>query len=722
MVPEIKPQPFDIESHLHHITRRWGEIGQPVMVELVFLSAEDKAEVKHVARYRPDQIGQAAEDAAAMNALGINVYCAINPVDANNQPKAGHRASREHIVGAFYHWADADDAQAAENIRNFVGPKCTMHVLTGTQPCMRPHVYWELVEFTRNLPEWEARQKAIAATLGTDPKVTDAPRIMRLAGSINWPKPSKRAKGYIAEVTTLRVYDPLERPPVSAERMARAFVGVAAGAAAGGLQIDTGTGATAMDRALATAQIKAGENWRGNVMSLVASYIARGWTDDEILDRCEPFTLPGYTVADTREDVAGFIVWTRDQEARKGGKFAQSPVGAPGQFRDLTDSEKDAISPALFKPWKWKDLSRIPAPAFVYSDFYARGYTSVTLAPPKVGKSMLGLAEAIDMATGRGFLTGVRRDPLKVVYYNAEDDQDVIDGRVSALLTHYGISQGEIEDRIFPTSGVEADAFYMISGQEGVINEPLFVSIEKFIAETGADALIFDPLQDLSRSPETNEVFRLLGQRLRRLSSSTGVALGLIHHTRKIAPGSTPSIDDGRGGSALRGTARFNRLLLSMSEDEGAKAGVKNHRHYLRIGDMESNLAPPSADVNRWFEKVSVETPSGAHVGAIQPWEWPDAFDGVSKNDAARVRAEVARMPEPPRENIRSGAWIGAVIADCLGMDIATASGKARVKAILAKWLETDILRISEAHDARAGRPVKVVIAGDNNPMTEVSS
>jgi hypothetical protein len=388
-------------------------------------------------------------------------------------------------------------------------------------------------------------------------------------------------------------------------------------------------------------------------------------------------------------------------------------------FAEMTDAERAAVEPIMFKPWGHRDLAAIPHPQFLYADFYARGYTSVTLAPPKVGKSMLGLAEALDMATGRGFLSGKTRDPMRVVYYNAEDDQDVIDSRVAALLTLYGIDQSEISETLFPVSGVDRGDFYMIAGQEGVINEPLFVGLEKFIAEQRADALIFDPLQDLSRSPETNEVFRLLGQRLRRMASSTAVALGLIHHTRKIAPGVTPTIDDGRGGSALRGTARFNRLLIGMTEDEAVKAGVPNHRHFMRIGDMESNLAPPSSDVNRWFEKVSVLTPNGHQVGAIKPWQWPDAFAGVTAQDAARVRNEIDRMAEPPRLDVRSSGWVGTVVAAVLGMDLSNASGKARVKMMVQKWIETDVLRVTEGHDQRAGRTTKIVIAGANNPAAE---
>lgn len=389
------------------------------------------------------------------------------------------------------------------------------------------------------------------------------------------------------------------------------------------------------------------------------------------------------------------------------------------EFREMTDTERAAVPPFPFRPWVVKDLATIPVPQFVYSDFYARGYTSVTLAAPKVGKSMLGLAEAIDMASGRGFLTGRQQDKVRVLYYNAEDDQDTIDSRVAAILTLYGIDQAEIAGWLFAHSGVDEPAFYMVSGQDALINEPLFVAIERFCEEQSVDVQIFDPLQDLSRSPETNEVFRALGQRLRLMASRTQTSTGLIHHTRKVTPGLTPSIDDGRGGSALRGTARFNRILIGMSEDEAAKAGVPNHRHFLRIGDVESNLAPPSAEVNRWFEKISVQTPNGWHYGAIKPWTWPDAFDGVTRQDAARVRAQISMMPDPPRADIRSGAWVGVAVADVLGLDLSIKSDKQKVKSVIDKWLETDVLRLSEGFDQRAGRPVKVVVSGDNNPITE---
>ena len=720
------PDKQAVLAHLTHLTRRWGEIDAPCLLEIVYLTAEDTAKVKHVAHYNPDPLSLdiAADDALDMNAHRINAYVTVNPVSRENRPPPSKRAKAENILASFFHFADGDDPDAANRIRSFAGPRPTFHVLTGTEPAPRPHVYWELDEPTLNLAAWSETQRAIAATLGTDPAVIDPPRIMRLAGTVNWPKPKKQAKGYKPETVTMRVYD--DRDPVTSEQMHRAFAGAPKAAAPGAFQIDVGGHGNALDRALAVANVKAGTDWRDNVKRLVASYVARGWTDDEILDRCAAFTIEGYTVDDTRKDVAAFIEWTRQQEARSGGRYAVSPTHTAGaelpvpnfdHAPQMTPEQKQELPPAPFAPWTVKDLAAIPTPQFVYSDFYARGYTSLTLAPPKVGKSMLGLAEAVDMATGRGILTGVERAPLTVLYYNAEDDQDVIDNRVAALLTAYGIDQSEIAGRLFPVSGVSHEDMFLVYGPDGTIHEPAFARIENWIAENNADVLIFDPLQDMSLSPETNDVFRILGRRLRRMAATHNVAQGIIHHTRKILPGMQPTIDDARGGSSLRGTARFNRVLSPMTEDEAAKAGLDNHRYFFRIGDVESNLAPPSSTVNRWFEKQSIPTPSGARVGAIRPWQWPDAFDGITPQNAAQVRAVIDGMAEPPRADVRSAKWVGEVVADVLGINLADKAERARVKEIVAVWVRKDVLRIVEGKDSRAGRSVQVVVCGGNNPL-----
>jgi hypothetical protein len=181
-----------------------------------------------------------------------------------------------------------------------------MSVRTGTVPYLRGHAYWRLEEPVRNLQAWKAVQKNIAGTLKTDETVVNPSRIMRVAGTMSWPPERKRMKGYIPELVTMRTTFSTDRDPVPFERLMRAFPEVSRTSAvqdgsASGLQIDLGQ--QAMDRAMAEADIMAGNNWHHNVVRLVASYVSRGLTDAEIHALTDRFTMAGYTIEDTRVEV-----------------------------------------------------------------------------------------------------------------------------------------------------------------------------------------------------------------------------------------------------------------------------------------------------------------------------------------------------------------------------------------------------------------------------------
>jgi RecA-family ATPase len=151
----------------------------------------------------------------------------------------------------------------------------------------------------------------------------------------------------------------------------------------------------------------------------------------------------------------------------------------------------------------------------------------------------------VDIATGRGFLTGVPRDPQRTFYYNAEDDAGAIRSRVAAICAHYGIEQPELAG-LAVVSGVMFPDLYLVSGEGGQTNEDVFRHIESEIERGGFDHIVFDPLQDMSRSPETNDVFRALGRRLREMATKMRVSVGIVHHTRKLAPGQDMTMDDQR--------------------------------------------------------------------------------------------------------------------------------------------------------------------------------
>lgn len=435
MVPELKPKSEEILRHLQIITARWAELGQPCALELVFLSAEDRAQVKNVAHFpvTPEGLAEAADHAEGMNRHGINAYAVINPLDATALPQPGKRAAREHILASFFHWADADTAEAANNIRNFVGPKCTYFVLTGTQPCQRPHVYWELEEPTRNLDAWERTQKAIAATLRTDSSVTDPPRIMRLAGTINWPKPQKREKGYIAEVTTLRVYDEDERPRISSERMARAFSAPErATTPQAGLSIDTGTLPT-LDRERATIQALSGMEWHNAVIRLVASYVAKGLSDAEIHALTAPLTLPGYTTDETAREVQTAIDGARRKGWTPEAGFAPNFDHAPAP----TPHDPAPQASAWIVQRADQFTADFVAPEYLIDGVIQRGRIYTLTAPTGSGKTAVMLYAATAIATGNTFCE--REVEHGDVLFMAGENPDDVRARVIATMEFYGI-------------------------------------------------------------------------------------------------------------------------------------------------------------------------------------------------------------------------------------------------------------------------------------------
>jgi hypothetical protein len=134
---------------------------------------------------------------------------------------------------------------------------------------------------------------------------------------------------------------------------------------------------------------------------------------------------------------------------------------------------------------------------------------------------------------------------------------------------------------------------------------------------------------------------------------------------------------------------------------------------------MESNLAPPSSDRNRWFEKIGVEIGNGGYAPAIKPWVWPEAFAGVTVNDACRVRSAIAASDPAPRESAQAKGWAGHVVAEVLGLDLSRKSDKARVSAMLKKWIETGVLAVEVLPHGDKGKSAPFVVAGPNNPGAE---
>ena len=291
-------------------------------------------------------ITDAGLDAAAALAAdknrqnGVNLYVSANPRKPGTKPYG--RASAADIEWADHHFAEIDNPEGAQRLLTAAMPP-TWEVTTGTVPNRRVHPYWRLESPTRNLNAWAAQQKALAAAFNGD-EMSNADRVMRLAGTVNYPSPKKIERGYVIERTVLRNGG----CPVSDGDLLRAYPWVANGA-----RVDIATGeitekpifGTGVNPEALVAAIRAGDGRHDSALRLIAHLVGAGhrdWYIREFLDAIMPAD------AGTRHQIDEMIASAR----RKWSKPDEEPAAELGGF-DLTE---DGI--ALAFAAKFKDQLR----------------------------------------------------------------------------------------------------------------------------------------------------------------------------------------------------------------------------------------------------------------------------------------------------------------------------------------------------------------------------
>jgi hypothetical protein len=249
----------------------------------------------------------------------------------------------------------------------------------------------------------------------------------------------------------------------------------------------------------------------------------------------------------------------------------------------------------------------------------------------------------------------------------------------------------------------------LMTGDEGVINEDAFDFLQGFAISNDLDVLIFDPLANMTTSPETNDVFRLLTARLNTLAGNTDTAVHIVHHTRKLQPGMAATDNDARGGRALVDGARSVRVLNHMSAEEGARAGLESHIDHFRSEDAKANLSRRSERAS-WFARIGVKLENGDNVATVEPWQWPDAFDGVTESDLLRVQQAIERSERPARRSPQAREWAGNIVADVLNLNISDHSVRSRIRVMLETWIKSGAFKIDEIKDTEKGRNTPVLV------------
>lgn len=141
-----------------------------------------------------DNLDAAADYAEQLNAEpGRNVY--VGAALRQEDVFPGKAADDSDFLRAYAVWADADDADQIESARSAyraLGISPPFVVVTGFTPTKRSQFWWPLETPIDDIETLRGVLRGIASVLKTDPKVCTGKQLMRLAGSINWPKKHDR--------------------------------------------------------------------------------------------------------------------------------------------------------------------------------------------------------------------------------------------------------------------------------------------------------------------------------------------------------------------------------------------------------------------------------------------------------------------------------------------------------------------------------------------------
>lgn len=406
--PMIEPNADAIKSHLSALFGLAQSEYPGGLIELRYGSPEALDNWAYF-NLQKGGIEEAAKFASGRNREGQNVYVGVNPRRPNTNTKRA--ASAPDIEIAFFHFADIDKAESVNGLVERYGAlPPTMNVTTGTVPNKRPHLYWQLEEPVRNMGEWTKRQRGIAQALGGD-SVIDPPRIMRLAGTVNYPTQKKLSKGYKVELTSLKTEFANERSPVTPEQVGMVYperveaqIEPLQGQATSTLAAMAPHTGLRVSQALENCRNDV--NWHENCRWLISHWAGIGWSTAEILAVADHITQPGYTVEQTRREMGKSLATSR-------AKF-----GNP-EPEDAVLADPDNAGLDVFDFLSLNQIEDLPPPTWLIDDLVPEHGLTIVYGDPGAGKSFITLDMALRTAYGMDW-HGIPTKQTGVLYIAGE--------------------------------------------------------------------------------------------------------------------------------------------------------------------------------------------------------------------------------------------------------------------------------------------------------------
>jgi AAA domain len=360
------------------------------------------------------------------------------------------------------------------------------------------------------------------------------------------------------------------------------------------------------------------------------------------------------------------------------------------------------------------DSAPIEPRGWLLGNSFCRRYLSSLQAGGGIGKTALRIAQALSLATGRE-LTGEHVfQRCRVLLVSLEDDRDELRRRVKAAMLHHGIGRDEVRGWLF-LAAPGAKGWKLASLKDGAVEAgELEAKLVEVIRRRAVDVAILDPFVKTHGVEENaNSQIDVVANILARIAIENDCAIDAPHHVAKGAadPGNA---DRGRGASAFKDAARLVYTLAPMSLEESETFGIseEERRRLVRLDSGKVNLAPAAAKAT-WFRLVSVNLgngagiyPEGDNVQAVEPWEPPDMWEGLSHVLLNEILSAIDKgLPDGNRYSDHGAAKERAawrVVAEH-----APEKTEKQARQVIKAWVKTGLLEMQDYRDPVRSEPAR---------------
>ncbi|HCM0834939.1 helicase RepA family protein [Vibrio alginolyticus] len=242
-------------------------------------------------------------------------------------------------------------------------------------------------------------------------------------------------------------------------------------------------------------------------------------------------------------------------------------------------------------------FNELPPPIDYVLPNMAAGTVGSIVSPGGVGKSMLALQLAAQIAGGPDLLGIGDLANGSVAYLPAEDPTTAIHHRLHVLGTYLSPTQKQMVAQnllIEPLIGRCPD----------IMTSAWFGDIRK-VAE-GKRLLILDTLRRFHIEEENASapMAQVIG-RMEAIAAETDCSIVFLHHSNKgaVMMGAGDHQQASRGSSVLVDNIRWQAYLASMTPAEAEKLGVERNqrKYFVRFGVSKANYGDPFSEC--WFRR-----------------------------------------------------------------------------------------------------------------------